>query len=183
MENELVEKNMGLVYYIARSFQNSTGLEYDDLVQEGMVGLVKAARTFDESRGILFSTYAGRCIQNEILKYLRQQRKHRDKTVSMNILLHGQDKLKIEDFLGTSQNKCENICNQELFRQGISVLNDRQKRIILLYYGLGYKQTELSKQFGISQAQISRSIKKSLEKMRKILGGGWRIIARSSQEL
>lgn len=182
MENELVEKNMGLVYYIAHSFQNSTGLEYDDLVQEGMVGLVKAARTFDESRGFLFSTYAGNCIQKEILAYMKRQRKHK-RDISINQDIRGTDGAPMEEILGYSQKEYENVWKRDLLERCIRSLNQSQREIVLLYYGKGLKQKEIAKQLGISQGQVCRIIKRCLEKMRKILGGGRRIIARSSQAL
>ena len=173
MENELVEKNMGLVYYIARSFQKSTtgGIEYDDLVQEGMVGLVKAARTFDESRGFLFSTYAGNCIQKEILAYMKRQRKHK-RSISINQDIRGFQGVPVEEALGFCQKEYENVWKRDLLERCMGVLDQNQRKIVLLYYGKGLKQTEISKQLGISQAQVCRIIKKSLEKMRKILGGG-----------
>lgn len=175
MENELVEKNMGLVYYIARSFQKSTtgGIEYDDLVQEGMVGLVKAARTFDESRGFLFSTYAGNCIQKEILAYMKRQRKHK-RSISINQDIRGTDGdgAPMEEILGYSQKEYENVWKRDLLERCIRSLNQSQREIVLLYYGKGLKQKEIAKQLGISQGQVCRIIKRCLEKMRKILGGG-----------
>lgn len=118
MENELVEKNMGLVYYIARSFQKSTtgGIEYDDLVQEGMVGLVKAARAFDESKGFLFSTYAGNCIQKEILAYMKRQRKHK-RSISINQDIRGTDGVPMEEILGYSQKEYENVWKRDLLER------------------------------------------------------------------
>lgn len=173
MENELVEKNMGLVYYIARSFQKSTtgGIEYDDLVQEGMVGLVKAARTFDESRGFLFSTYAGNCIQKEILAYMKRQRKHK-RSISINQDIRGFQGVPVEEILGYSQKEYENVWKRDLLERCIRSLNQSQREIVLLYYGKGLKQKEIAKQLGISQGQVCRIIKRCLEKMRKILGGG-----------
>ena len=183
MENELVEKNMGLVYYIARSFQKSTtgGIEYDDLVQEGMVGLVKAARAFDESKGILFSTYAWNCIKRRILLYIKRQRKHkRDISINQDIWGTDGDGAPMEEILGYSQKEYENVWKRDLLERCIRSLNQSQREIVLLYYGKGLKQKEIAKQLGISQCQVCRIIKRCLEKMRKILGGGRRVIARSS---
>lgn len=172
MENELVEKNMGLVYYLARSFQKSTGgIEYDDLVQEGMVGLVKAARAFDESKGILFSTYAWISIKRRILLYIKRQRKHK-RDISINQDIRGTDGVPMEEILGYSQKEYENVWKRDLLERCIRSLNQSQREIVLLYYGKGLKQKEIAKQLGISQGQVCRIIKRCLEKMRKTLGGG-----------
>ncbi len=171
--DELVESNIGLVKYIARLFLN-TGYEYEELVQEGMVGLVKAAKTFDESRGFLFSTYAGKCIQKEILAYLKREKKHK-RTVSFNqkIPVWGDicGEIRLEQLLGADQKEYEEVWKRDLLERCVASLDEKEKEILRLYYGEGMKQSDIAERFQLSQPQICRLIRKSLEKMKKIVEG------------
>lgn len=163
--DELVANNIGLVKYIARSFLN-TGYEYEELVQEGMVGLVKAAKTFDESRGFLFSTYAGRCIQKEILNYLRRERKQKD-VLSLHQTIPGLDDIKWEQVVGYNQEEYEEVWKRDLLKRCVASLDEKEKEILRLYYGEGMKQCDIAERFHWSQPRTCLFIKKTLQKMRK----------------
>ena len=148
---QLIEHNLRLVVYIARRFEN-TGINIEDLISIGTIGLIKAINTFRLDKNIKLATYASRCIENEILMYLRKCA--REKTeVSLDEPLHDVE--------------CQ------LLFEALQKLNDREKLIIAMRYGLGrrreYTQKEVADRLGISQSYISRLEKRIMGRLRKEL--------------
>ena len=170
----LIEHNLRLVVFIARRFEN-TGVMLEDLISIGTIGLIKAVGTFDPDKKIKLATYASRCIENEILMFLRKQGKLRYE-VSLDEPLKTDwdgNELLLSDVLGTqpdtvSQN-IENEIERELLRDALSRLAAREKRIIMLRFGLGGRaemtQKEVADLLGISQSYISRLEKRILNRL------------------
>jgi RNA polymerase sporulation-specific sigma factor len=172
----LIEHNLRLVVYIARKFEN-TGLGIEDLISIGTIGLIKAVNTFDASKKIKIATYASRCIENEILMYLR--RNCRQKTeVSfdepLNIDWDGNELL-LSDILGTDGDlvfkDIEDEVERELLLQALSRLSQREQSIIRLRFGIGGGQEKTQKQvadmMGISQSYISRLEKRIIKRLQR----------------
>ena len=170
----LIEHNLRLVVFIARRFEN-TGVMLEDLISIGTIGLIKAVGTFDPDKKIKLATYASRCIENEILMFLRKQGKLRYE-VSLDEPLKTDwdgNELLLSDVLGTqpdtvSQNlECE--IERELLRDALGRLAAREKRIIMLRFGLGGRaemtQKEVADLLGISQSYISRLEKRILGRL------------------
>ena len=173
----LVERNLRLVVYIAKKFEN-TGLDLEDLISIGTIGLMKAVNTFKTDKNIKLATYASRCIENEILMQLR--RTTRIKTeVSIDEPLNKDsdgNELLLSDILGTDDNvtskRIEDEVDKKLLRIAIEHLNSREKDIMKLRFGIesGGKektQKEVADMMGISQSYISRLEKKIMKKMKK----------------
>ena len=176
VKSQLIEHNLRLVVYIARKFDN-TGVDLDDLISVGTIGLIKAVNTFNADKNIKLATYASRCIENEILMHLR-------KIVSikaevsldepLNVDFEGNELL-LSDVLGTDGDcvftMIESSVDEELLRKALSVLPEREKRIMALRFGLGggeeRTQKEVADMLGISQSYISRLEKKIVLKLRK----------------
>lgn len=172
----LIERNLRLVVYIARKFEN-TGVGVEDLVSIGTIGLIKAINTFNPSKNIKLATYASRCIENEILMYLR--RNNRIKTeVSidepLNIDWDGNELL-LSDILGTENDlihrSLEDEVDKELLNMAIKKLTSREKKIMELRFGLesGVEKTqkEVADMLGISQSYISRLEKRIISRLKK----------------
>ena len=172
----LIERNLRLVIYIARKFEN-TGVDVDDLISVGTIGLIKAVNSFDTDKKIKLATYASRCIENEILMHLR--RIVRIKTeVSfdepLNVDWEGNELL-LSDILGTENDlvykNIENSVEKELLWSAIKKLNDREQEIMELRFGLKGKnektQKEVADMLGISQSYISRLEKKIIFRLKK----------------
>jgi len=173
----LIERNLRLVVYIARKFEN-TGINVEDLISIGTIGLIKAINTFRTDKNIKLATYASRCIENEILMYLR--RNSRAKTeVSidepLNIDWEGNELL-LSDILGTDvdiiSRDLEDAVDRELLQQALSKLSSREKRIVELRFGLyagGEEKTqkEVADMLGISQSYISRLEKKIIGRLKR----------------
>lgn len=170
----LIEHNLRLVVFIARRFEN-TGIPLEDLISIGTIGLIKAVGTFDPDKKIKLATYASRCIENEILMFLRKTNKLRLE-VSLDEPLKTDwdgNELLLSDVLGTqpdtvSQNLEQEI-ERELLRSALSHLGTREKRIITLRFGLGGReemtQKEVADLLGISQSYISRLEKRILSRL------------------
>lgn len=170
----LIEHNLRLVVFIARRFEN-TGVPLEDLISIGTIGLIKAVGTFDPDKRIKLATYGSRCIENEILMFLRKQGKLRLE-VSLDEPLKTDwdgNELLLSDVLGTqpdtvSQNLEQEI-ERELLRDALSHLGAREKRIITLRFGLGGRaemtQKEVADLLGISQSYISRLEKRILSRL------------------
>ncbi|HEY8487191.1 MAG TPA: RNA polymerase sporulation sigma factor SigE [Limnochordales bacterium] len=175
--NPLIEHNLRLVVYIARKFEN-TGIAVEDLVSIGTIGLIKAVHTFDPSRRIKLATYASRCIENEILMFLRRNAKTRSE-VSFDEPLNTDwegNELLLSDVLGSESDvlrRMEEQVERELLRHAMGRLNGREKRIMELRFGLvdGEERTqkEVAELLGISQSYISRLEKRILKKLRREL--------------
>jgi RNA polymerase sporulation-specific sigma factor len=173
----LIEHNLRLVVYIAKKFEN-TGINTEDLISIGTIGLIKAINTFKADKNIKLATYASRCIENEILMYLRRNTKTRSEISidePLNVDWEGNELL-LSDILGTDVDiicrGVEEEVDRQLLRSAIEKLNNREKEIIELRFGLknsGVEKTqkEVADILGISQSYISRLEKKIIERLRK----------------
>jgi RNA polymerase sporulation-specific sigma factor len=174
----LIERNLRLVVYIARKFEN-TGIGIEDLVSIGTIGLIKAVNTFDPAKKIKLATYASRCIENEILMYLRRNNKTRAEVSfdePLNIDWDGNELL-LSDVLGTENDSTykhvEEEIDKNLLDTAMSHLSGREKTIIELRFGLknGNEKTqkEVADFLGISQSYISRLEKRIIRKLKKVI--------------
>ena len=165
---KLIEHNLRLVVYIARKFEN-TGVCVEDLISIGAIGLIKAVNTFDAAKKIKLATYASRCIENEILMYLRRSCKLKLEVSldePLNVDWDGNELL-LSDILGTDADviyrDIEDEVDRELLKLAMTKLNSREKRIMELRFGLGgnreYTQKQVADMLGISQSYISRLVK------------------------
>jgi RNA polymerase sporulation-specific sigma factor len=172
----LIERNLRLVVYIAKKFEN-TGIGIEDLISIGTIGLIKAVNTFNPSKNIKLATYASRCIENEILMYLRRNNKTKMEVSfdePLNIDWDGNELL-LSDILGTDNElvykMIEDEVDKQLLFKAIRRLSDREKRIIGLRFGLGggveKTQKEVADMLGISQSYISRLEKRILKRLKK----------------
>ncbi len=172
----LIERNLRLVVYIARKFEN-TGVNVEDLVSVGTIGLIKAVNTFDPEKKIKLATYASRCIENEILMYLRRNSKIKAEISfyePLNIDWDGNELL-LSDILGTDNdvvyNLIEDEVDKELLMVAMKKLSDREKEIVNLRFGLNGQnektQKEVADMLGISQSYISRLEKRIIKRLKK----------------
>ena len=174
--NKLIVHNLRLVVYIAKKFEN-TGVPIDDLTSIGTMGLIKAVRSFVPSRNIKFATYASRCVENEILMYLRK-RSNRNIDISMDEALSTDsdgNELNLIDVLFTREDEISRNIESESDRKtvwnSLQTLPLREKEIMIMRYGLDGEEERTQKEvadiMGISQSYISRLEKKILKKLRK----------------
>ena len=174
----LIERNLRLVVYIAKKFDN-TGIGVEDLISIGTIGLIKAINTFNPNKNIKLATYASRCIENEILMYLRRNNKTRLEVSidePLNVDWDGYELL-LSDILGTDEDiiyrDIEDEVDRKLLRTAMEILTDREKLIIELRFGLNTKdgeektQKEVADMLGISQSYISRLEKKIIRRLKK----------------
>nr|WP_303873535.1 RNA polymerase sporulation sigma factor SigE [Tepidanaerobacter acetatoxydans] len=172
----LIERNLRLVVYIARKFEN-TGICIEDLISIGTIGLIKAINTFDPNKKIKLATYASKCIENEILMYLRRNNKTRMEVSfdePLNIDWDGNELL-LSDILGTDNDMIykyiEDEVDRELLYTAMKRLSQRERCIIKLRFGLngGVEKTqkEVADLLGISQSYISRLEKKIIKRLKK----------------
>lgn len=172
----LIERNLRLVVYIARKFEN-TGVGIEDLVSIGTIGLIKAVNTFDPHKKIKLATYASRCIENEILMYLRRNNKTRAEVSfdePLNIDWDGNELL-LSDVLGTENDSTYKYVEEEIDKSLLDMamehLSEREKIIVELRFGLkdGTEKTqkEVADSLGISQSYISRLEKRIIRKLKK----------------
>jgi RNA polymerase sporulation-specific sigma factor len=172
----LIERNLRLVVYIARKFEN-TGINIEDLVSIGTIGLIKAVNTFDPEKKIKLATYASRCIENEILMFLRRNNKVRSEVSfdePLNIDWDGNELL-LSDVLGTENDtiyrNIEEQVDRKLLKKALDKLTDREKTIMELRFGLqgGEEKTQkdVADMLGISQSYISRLEKRIIKRLRK----------------
>lgn len=175
VRNVLIERNLRLVVYIARKFEN-TGVAIEDLVSIGTIGLIKAVNTFDPKKNIKLATYASRCIENEILMYLRRNTKTRSEVSfdePLNTDWNGNELL-LSDVLGVESDVIKYIedeVDRTLLWTAMQRLTGRERKIMELRFGLtdgkGKTQKEVADLLGISQSYISRLEKKILKKLRR----------------
>ena len=162
----LIEHNLRLVVYVAKRYDNSTNCPLEDLISIGTIGLVKAINTFKADKNIKLATYASRCIENEILMYLRKNNKIRYEISldePLNIDYDGNELL-LGDIVGTDDDLVEQEMmksdQRKLFYEALKDLNQREKEILILRYGLSnhdeLTQKDVAKLLGISQSYISR---------------------------
>ena len=170
-KNLLVEHNLRLVVYIAKKFEN-TGVGIEDMISIGTIGLMKAINTFNSSKNIKLATYASKCIENEILMYLRKCTKIKSE-ISFDEPLNKDgdgNELLLSDILGTSEDLTSQRIEDEVDKR-LSKLNKREKNIMELRFGFitGNEKTqkEVADMLGISQSYISRLEKKIISKMKK----------------
>lgn len=172
----LIERNLRLVVYIARKFEN-TGINIEDLISIGTIGLIKAVNTFNPEKKIKLATYASRCIENEILMYLRRNNKTRSEVSfdePLNIDWDGNELL-LSDVLGTEEDiitkDLDASIDRKLLLKSLEQLNDREKQIMELRFGLigGEEKTQkdVADMLGISQSYISRLEKRIIKRLRK----------------
>jgi RNA polymerase sporulation-specific sigma factor len=172
----LIERNLRLVVYIARKFEN-TGINIEDLISIGTIGLIKAVNTFNPEKKIKLATYASRCIENEILMYLRRNNKIRSEVSfdePLNIDWDGNELL-LSDVLGTDDDiitkDLEANVDRKLLTRALHQLSDREKQIMELRFGLtnGEEKTQkdVADMLGISQSYISRLEKRIIKRLRK----------------
>lgn len=172
----LIERNLRLVVYIAKKFE-SAGINIEDLISIGTIGLIKAVNTFKPDKNIKLATYASRCIENEILMYLRRNSKNRGEISfdePLNVDWDGNELL-LSDILGTESdivyNHLEEEVNRSLLGYALQQLSRREKQIMELRFGLRsgkeMTQKEVADSLGISQSYISRLEKKIISRLRK----------------
>lgn len=172
----LIERNLRLVVYIARKFEN-TGVYIEDLVSIGTIGLIKAVNTFDPTKRIKLATYASRCIENEILMFLRRNNKLRSEVSfdePLNVDWDGNELL-LSDVLGTESDtiyrNLEDEVDRTLLYDALEKLSDREKKIMELRFGLNngqeMTQKDVADLLGISQSYISRLEKRIIKRLRR----------------
>lgn len=177
-KSRLIEHNLRLVVYIAKKFDN-TGIGVEDLISIGTIGLIKSINTFNPGKNIKLATYASRCIENEILMYLRRNNKNRMEVSidePLNVDWDGNELL-LSDILGTDEDviyrDIEAEVEHHLLGKAIDKLSGRERLIIELRYGLGrgngkeLTQKEVADKLGISQSYISRLEKKIMRRLKK----------------
>jgi len=176
--NRLIEHNLRLVAYIARRFEN-TGINIEDLISIGTIGLIKAVGTYQPSKNIRLATYSSRCIENEILMFLRKTANQKNELSfdePLNTDWDGNELL-LSDVLGTEgdlvMRPIEADVERQLLRQAVERLTDRERQIITLRFGLDGRrectQKEVADCMGISQSYISRLEKRIISKLKKEL--------------
>lgn len=174
----LIEHNLRLVVYIAKKFDN-TGIGVEDLISIGTIGLIKSINTFNPGKNIKLATYASRCIENEILMYLRRNSKTRMEVSidePLNVDWDGNELL-LSDILGTDEDviykDIENEAERKILRRAVDKLSERERTIVNLRFGLNtpdgreMTQKEVAAYLGISQSYISRLEKKIMKRLKK----------------
>ena len=177
-KSKLIEHNLRLVVYIAKKFDN-TGVGVEDLISIGTIGLIKAINTFNRNKNIKLATYASRCIENEILMYLRRNSKTRMEVSidePLNVDWDGNELL-LSDILGTEEDviyrDIETEMERKLLNKAIEKLSRRERTIVELRFGLNNPlgeektQKEVADMLGISQSYISRLEKKIMKRLKK----------------
>lgn len=172
----LIERNLRLVVYIARKFEN-TGINIEDLISIGTIGLIKAVNTFNPEKKIKLATYASRCIENEILMYLRRNNKMKSEVSfdePLNIDWDGNELL-LSDVMGTDEDiitkDLDATIDRTLLKKSLEQLNGREKQIMELRFGLvgneEKTQKDVADMLGISQSYISRLEKRIIKRLKK----------------
>ncbi len=175
-KNKLIEHNLRLVVYIAKKFEN-TGINIEDLISIGTIGLIKSINTFNTEKNIKLATYSSRCIENEILMYLRKNNNSKTE-ISIDEPLNTDwdgNELLLSDILGTDPDiihrKIEDEVDRQLLKEAMHKLSPRELEIIKLRFGIGISeertQKEVADMLGISQSYISRLEKKIINRLRK----------------
>ncbi len=177
-KNKLIEHNLRLVVFLAKKYE-STGYELEDLVSIGSIGLIKGIETYKIDKNIKLATYASRCIANEILMFLRKNKK-RKKEISLEDSLNYDaegNELRLEDVIGTDidlvSDAFESKQEKKFIASELNKLNPREKQIMILRYGLNntesYTQKEVADMLGISQSYISRIEKKVIKNLKELV--------------
>ena len=173
--NKLIEHNLRLVVFLSKKYEN-TGVDLEDLVSIGTIGLIKGVNTYKLDKNIKLATYASRCIDNEILMFLRKNKRRRGEISFEDSLSYDSEgnELHLEDILGTDEDivtrPLEEEIEKKILYEELVKLNDRDREIMMLRYGLcGRKektQKEVAEMLGISQSYISRIEKKVINKLK-----------------
>ena len=176
--NILIEHNLRLVVFLAKKYENTT-YDIEDLVSIGSIGLIKGINTYKIDKNIKLATYASRCISNEILMFLRKNKRKKAEVSLEDALNYDSEgnELHLEDILGTDAdlvpNEYEKQVDREILSKEIKDLPDRDKEIMTLRYGLNntkeYTQKEVAEMLGISQSYISRIEKKVIRKLKQVI--------------
>jgi RNA polymerase sporulation-specific sigma factor len=175
---KLIEHNLRLVVYLSKKYEN-TGIDLEDLVSIGTIGLIKGVNTYRLDKNIKLATYASRCIDNEILMYLRKNKKRRGEVSFEDSLSYDADgnELHLEDIIGTDSDivtkGIEDEADKKVLYEEILKLGKRDRDIMILRYGLfgknEFTQKEVAKILGISQSYISRIEKKVIKKIQNVI--------------
>jgi RNA polymerase sporulation-specific sigma factor len=176
--NILIEHNLRLVVFLAKKYE-STKYDLEDLVSIGSIGLIKGINTYKIDKNIKLATYASRCISNEILMFIRKNKKRKTEISLEDALNYDSEgnELHLEDVLGTDDDlvpkEYESKIDKQMMMEEIKNLNGRDKEIMILRYGLfntkEYTQKEVAEILGISQSYISRIEKKVIKKLKQII--------------
>ena len=176
--DKLIEHNLRLVVFLAKKYEN-TGYDIEDLVSIGSIGLIKGINTYKIDKNIKLATYASRCISNEILMFIRKNKRRKNEISLEDTLNYDAEgnELKREDILGTEEDivdkQFENTFDKRILSKEITKLPDRDKKIMIMRYGLNntkeYTQKEVAELLGISQSYISRIEKKVIKKLRQLM--------------
>ena len=176
--DKLIEHNLRLVVFIAKKYEN-TGYDIEDLVSIGSIGLIKGINTYKADKNIKLATYVSRCISNEILMFLRKNKKKKVEVSLEETLNYDAEgnTLALEDVLGTDEDiVLENVSKKQdakYLASELNMLNDREKLIMTLRYGLNntkeYTQKEVATMLGISQSYISRIEKKVIRRIKETI--------------
>ena len=177
-KEKLIEHNLRLVVFLSKKYEN-TNIDLEDLVSIGSIGLIKAINTFSSDKNIKLATYASRCIDNEILMFLRKNKKIKSEvSIDQALTLDAEgNELHLEDIIGTDKDiiskEIEGEYDKQVMLKEILSLKPRDREIMILRYGLlgtdEYTQKEVAEKLGISQSYISRIEKKVIKKLQNIL--------------
>jgi RNA polymerase sporulation-specific sigma factor len=175
----LIEHNLRLVVFLSKKYEN-TGFDLEDLVSIGTIGLIKGINTFDLNKNIKLATYASRCIDNEILMFLRKNKKIKTEISFEDSLTYDNDgnELHLEDVLGTDKDivtkELETKMEKNILLSEINKLHHRDREIMMLRYGLNNQeemtQKDVANKLGISQSYISRIEKKIIRRLKALVG-------------
>lgn len=176
--DKLIEHNLRLVVFLAKKYE-SAGYDIEDLVSIGSIGLIKGINTYKIDKNIKLATYASRCIANEILMFLRKNKRRKTEISFEDALNYDSEgnELHLEDILGTDEDvvikEFENSMDKRMLANEINKLDPRDKQIMILRYGLNnteeYTQKEVAEMLGISQSYISRIEKKVIKNLKNLL--------------
>ena len=177
-KTKLIEHNLRLVVFLAKKYEN-TNVDLEDLVSIGTIGLIKGINTYKMGKNIKLATYASRCIDNEILMFLRKNKKRKSEISFEDSLSYDAEgnELHLEDVLGTDKDivpkKLEDKIEKKLLVRELDKLSERDRKIMILRYGLfGYEevtQKDVADMLGISQSYISRIEKKVIKKLKNVV--------------
>ncbi len=176
--NKLIEHNIRLVVFLAKKYEN-TGYDLEDLVSIGSIGLIKGINTYKMDKNIKLATYCSRCIANEILMFLRKNKRRKSEISFEDALNYDAEgnELHLEDILGTDEDivykEFESKVDKKMLENELNSLNDRERHIMKLRYGLNnteeYTQKEVANMLGISQSYISRIEKKVIRRLKNTM--------------
>ena len=177
-KDKLIEHNLRLVVYLSKKYEN-TGIDLEDLVSIGSIGLIKGVNTYKLDKNIKLATYASRCIDNEILMFLRKNKKRKGEVSFEDSLSYDAEgnELHLEDILGTEADivtkELDHLTEKSLLYEEVEKLNKRDKQIMILRYGLfnneEMTQKDVATMLGISQSYISRIEKKVIKRLKTVI--------------